>query len=150
MGPVNIEIKARCADHAPLRAILEAHRARYIGQDHQVDTYFKVPDGRLKLRQGNIENSLIHYRRWRLANFRASGEPSPFRLSVHLAGLREREAALAGLREAHRQRDPWMVYLHSFDAFADLRDDPEFRSFVDQLGFPQPTDDLVSRIADRF
>ena len=63
MGPVNIEIKARCADHAPLRAILEAHRARYIGQDHQVDTYFKVPDGRLKLRQGNIENSLIHYRR---------------------------------------------------------------------------------------
>ena len=102
------------------------------------------------LDEGETRNSLIHYRRWRLANFRASGEPSPFRLSVHLAGLREREAALAGLREAHRQRDPWMVYLHSFDAFADLRDDSEFRTFVHQLGFPQPADDLVSRIADRF
>ena len=28
-----------------------------------MDTYFGVPEGRLKLRQGNIENSLIAYRR---------------------------------------------------------------------------------------
>ncbi|GJM31061.1 MAG: hypothetical protein DHS20C18_00620 [Saprospiraceae bacterium] len=34
-----------------------------MGQDHQVDTYFKVPNGRLKLREGNIENNLIHYHR---------------------------------------------------------------------------------------
>ena len=31
--------------------------------DHQVDTYFRVGAGRLKLRRGDIENSLIHYAR---------------------------------------------------------------------------------------
>jgi predicted adenylyl cyclase CyaB len=33
------------------------------GTDHQIDTYFKVPHGRLKLREGNIENNLIYYER---------------------------------------------------------------------------------------
>ena len=33
------------------------------GTDLQTDTYFNVPTGRLKLRQGNIENSLIYYER---------------------------------------------------------------------------------------
>jgi len=28
-----------------------------------MDTYFKIPSGRLKLREGNIENSLIYYDR---------------------------------------------------------------------------------------
>ena len=28
-----------------------------------MDTYFHVPNGRLKLREGNIENNLIHYHR---------------------------------------------------------------------------------------
>ena len=34
-----------------------------IGTDHQVDTYFNVSKGRLKLREGNIENALINYYR---------------------------------------------------------------------------------------
>ena len=33
------------------------------GLDHQVDTYFNAQFGRLKLREGNIENSLINYDR---------------------------------------------------------------------------------------
>lgn len=37
--------------------------ADYRGTDHQRDTYFHVPTGRLKLRQGNIENALIRYQR---------------------------------------------------------------------------------------
>jgi hypothetical protein len=32
-------------------------------EDHQKDTYYNVPDGRLKLREGNIENALIWYQR---------------------------------------------------------------------------------------
>lgn len=46
-----------------VEAFLLANQARYVGLDHQKDTYFTVPSGRLKLRQGNIENSLIFYNR---------------------------------------------------------------------------------------
>ena len=58
-----VEIKARAADFAPARAVLAARGARFVGLDHQVDTYFRVASGRLKLREGDLENSLIHYER---------------------------------------------------------------------------------------
>jgi len=60
---VNFEFKARLKNDARARAALRKLRARYIGTDHQVDTYFRVPAGRLKIRQGRIENALIFYRR---------------------------------------------------------------------------------------
>lgn len=63
MAHLNIEIKARCTDPERIRRILQQHNARFVGIDTQVDTYFKVPAGRLKLRQGTIENALIYYRR---------------------------------------------------------------------------------------
>jgi len=34
-----------------------------MGIDQQTDTYFNVANGRMKLREGNIENALIHYKR---------------------------------------------------------------------------------------
>ena len=37
--------------------------AEFRGIDLQVDTYFNVTNGRLKLREGNIENNLIYYER---------------------------------------------------------------------------------------
>lgn len=58
-----IEIKARSDRQAEIRALLQQHHADFKGTDHQVDTYFKVANGRLKLREGNIENHLIHYHR---------------------------------------------------------------------------------------
>lgn len=61
--PLNVEIKARCANPDKVRRYLLDNQARFLGTDHQVDTYFQVPEGRLKLRQGNIENALIHYQR---------------------------------------------------------------------------------------
>ena len=63
MKHLNIEIKARCEDLDYVREMLENQQASFIGLDHQVDTYFKVNDGRLKLREGNIERALIHYNR---------------------------------------------------------------------------------------
>lgn len=60
---INIEIKAKCANHKKIREILAAEGAIYKGTDHQIDTYFKVNNGRLKLREGNIENNLIYYDR---------------------------------------------------------------------------------------
>ncbi len=60
---LNIEIKTRTAQPDHIKSVLENLGADYRGIDHQIDTYFTVPDGRLKLRQGNIENSLIFYQR---------------------------------------------------------------------------------------
>ncbi len=69
---LNIEIKARCPDPNRVRKLLRAAEADFRGTDHQVDTYFEVARGRLKLRQGNIEQSLIYYERGDLAGPKSS------------------------------------------------------------------------------
>jgi len=61
--PINIEIKAHCRDLNRIRQILKDHNAEFKGIDHQIDSYFNSKNGRLKLREGNIENNLIHYER---------------------------------------------------------------------------------------
>jgi len=59
-----IEIKARCSNPSKVRQLLlQQLNIQFIGVDAQMDTYFKIPSGRLKLREGNIENSLIYYDR---------------------------------------------------------------------------------------
>ncbi len=58
-----VEIKARCDDHDRIRSFLTSRRAVFRGTDRQVDTYFKVNHGRLKLREGTIENFLVCYDR---------------------------------------------------------------------------------------
>lgn len=63
MKHLNIEIKAKCNDHDKIRSVLKSHNADFKGIDHQIDTYFKVNNGRLKLREGNIENFLVFYER---------------------------------------------------------------------------------------
>ena len=63
MGQISFEIKARCHDPARVRKVLRSRNAVYKGLDHQIDTYFRIPFGRLKLREGNIENALIYYNR---------------------------------------------------------------------------------------
>ncbi len=60
---LNVEMKACCSEPQKVRNILESLGAEYRGLDHQIDTYFKAPNGRLKLREGNIENFLIFYER---------------------------------------------------------------------------------------
>ncbi len=61
--PINIEIKAHCRDLNKVRDILKELNAETKGTDHQIDTYYNSKKGRLKLREGNIENNLIHYER---------------------------------------------------------------------------------------
>jgi len=62
---VLVELKARISSVGTLRKKLEAMGARYIGTYRQVDTYFYVPRGRLKLREveGTKETQLIYYER---------------------------------------------------------------------------------------
>jgi predicted adenylyl cyclase CyaB len=63
MSILNVEIKAKCTGHEKIIEKLKELNARYIGCDKQTDTYFKCSHGRLKLREGNIENALIQYYR---------------------------------------------------------------------------------------
>jgi len=63
MSHLNIEIKAHCNRTDVIRKILRERSAVFKGIDRQVDTYFNSPNGRLKLREGSIEDSLIHYHR---------------------------------------------------------------------------------------
>ena len=57
---INIEIKAHCHDFKKIRESLKSLNANFNGIDQQIDTYFHSKNGRLKLREGNIENTLIH------------------------------------------------------------------------------------------
>ncbi|MEJ8755459.1 class IV adenylate cyclase [Pontibacter sp. H259] len=59
----DITIKARCPEPAKVESILLENDAAYVGLDAQTDTYYKTDYGKLKHRQGNIENVLIHYNR---------------------------------------------------------------------------------------
>lgn len=72
MSHLNIEIKARCSDHSKIRNILLTGNAVYAGIDHQLDTYFHTESGRLKLREGSIENYLIYYERENIAGPKSS------------------------------------------------------------------------------
>ncbi len=63
MTHLNIEFKAKANDIKALEEKMLTLNSTYIGEDHQKDTYYNVADGRLKLREGNIENALIWYKR---------------------------------------------------------------------------------------
>lgn len=72
MPILNIEFKAKTNKLAALETLLQTHNPLFVGEDHQVDTYFNIQSGRLKLREGNIENALIHYEREDLAGAKSS------------------------------------------------------------------------------
>ena len=72
MSILNIEFKASTNKLAALETLLLQHIPLFIGEDHQIDTYFNVTKGRLKLREGNIENALIHYEREDTAGAKSS------------------------------------------------------------------------------
>jgi adenylate cyclase class IV len=62
--PTNLEIKARINSLKAARKVAGALRARSQGILRQTDTYFKVKEGRLKLREINGNRlELIYYRR---------------------------------------------------------------------------------------
>ncbi len=60
-----VELKAEVDDLAIIRDMLVYIRAEKIGVFHQIDTYYSVPKGRLKLREveGKTDAELIYYER---------------------------------------------------------------------------------------
>jgi adenylate cyclase, class 2 len=96
MAYLNVEIKARCNSPETLRDYLLKNNADFRGTDFQTDTYFNVKNGRLKLREGNIENNLIYYER----NNQAGPKSSSFILTkIHDADkLKESLASADGIK----------------------------------------------------
>mgnify|MGYP001549615252 CR=1 FL=1 len=72
MPHINFEFKAATKDIGALEKKLLQLNPNFIGEDKQTDTYFNVTKGRLKLREGNIENSLIYYERQDVADAKQS------------------------------------------------------------------------------
>ena len=72
MAFLNFEFKAGTSDLKNLEDKLLALNPKFIGEYNQTDTYFNVTKGRLKLREGNIENSLIWYERQNTAGAKQS------------------------------------------------------------------------------
>lgn len=99
---LNFEFKARAHNLAELEQKLQTLLPIFIGEDLQTDTYFNVPNGRMKLREGNIENALIHYRRSNIAGAKQSDvilyqhEPN--------AGLKNALVAALGIKTVVEKR----------------------------------------------
>ncbi len=72
MPILNYEFKAKTNELNSLETKLLQLDPKFIGEDNQTDTYFNVSKGRLKLREGNIENSLIWYERENTAGAKQS------------------------------------------------------------------------------
>jgi len=72
MNIKNFEFKAKVDELDQYENKLLELNPVFHGLDHQIDTYFNVPIGRLKLREGNIENSLINYDRQDTADMKQS------------------------------------------------------------------------------
>lgn len=91
--PLNYEFKAKTDRLEELEKLLLQKAPRFVGEDHQTDTYFNVPTGRLKLREGNIENTLIQYHRSNVAGAKQSDvllyhhQPDPSLKAVLVASL---------------------------------------------------------------
>lgn len=72
MTHLNIEFKAVANNIEAHEEKLLSLKPTFIGEDHQKDTYYDVEIGRLKLREGNIENALIWYQRDDIAGAKQS------------------------------------------------------------------------------
>ncbi len=96
MSIKNFEFKARVDNLSDFESKLLALNPDFRGTDYQTDTYFNVKTGRLKLREGNIENSLISYDREDFAGSRQadiilyshSSDPSLKSILVKHLGIR--------------------------------------------------------------
>jgi len=105
---IDVEIKARCENQKFIRDILKSKGARFAGIDNQTDIYFKSNTGRLKLRKGNIEQSLVYYERENIKGIK----PSEFILykTQDVPALEKiLRKSLSVLIEVHKTREMYFI-----------------------------------------
>lgn len=131
----NLELKARIADLEEARRVAAALGAARQGSERQVDQYFGVPAGRLKLRHSSRDGAhLIAYLRpdepgSRVARFHRLPVADP-------AGLGETLAAMFGAAvRVEKERDVWWwhdVRIH-LDRVEGLGSFVEFEARLDRI-----------------
>ena len=126
MFHLNVEIKAKCDDPSFIRDYLVKNNSDFKGLDEQTDTYFNVSNGRLKLREGIIENNLIFYDR--------SNQAGPKRSHFHLVkvedarGLKDVLERSCGIKMIVRKRRE-IYYIENVKFHIDEL--PDLGSFVE-------------------
>ena len=110
---INVEIKAKCLNPDKVRDILNAEGADYKGLDKQTDTYFHCDNGRLKLREGNIENALIFYQR------------------DNKAGPKVSNVSISKIASDHQTKE---VLTKAYGVFIEVKKDREIY-FIDNIKF---------------
>jgi len=104
-----IELKAKVDSLDTFRKRLQEMRARHIGTFHQIDTYFEVPEGRLKLREteGTGKAQIVYYEREDIPGPKTSRvfiielqEPEFFKSFLHK--VLRMKAAVEKTREIYR------------------------------------------------
>lgn len=128
----NIELKARLADRTRAEAVCRELGAAYQGELDQTDTYFRVVEGRLKLREQTPgDDHLIFYRRDDRAEARESDyviSPAP----PELKGVLSDALGVGGV--VHKVRSLWLwdnVRIH-LDRVEGLGDYIEFEAVLDE------------------
>lgn len=105
---VMVELKAKADNLTSIRNKLNEWSAKRIGLFHQIDTYYKVPKGRLKLREmeGKEEGELIYYEREDVAKPKRSFDfilkiPQPHVFRQILEQIMETKAVVDKIREIY-------------------------------------------------
>jgi len=127
----NIELKVRCADLAAVRAALVS-LAPAPAVESQTDTYFRVPHGRLKLREIDGQPAvLVAYDRpdrgeFRLSTYHLVPAPDPAALKAALAAVLGSRGSVRKRREIYLWHN---VRIH-LDEVADLGTFVEFEAVL--------------------
>jgi adenylate cyclase, class 2 len=88
-------LKAKISSGKEVEKKLAQLNSRFVGIDLQTDTYFQVENGKLKLREGTIENLITHYERTH------QGEAEKTR--VYRYDVNPTPAEIQKLRSTHQQ-----------------------------------------------
>jgi len=156
----NIEIKARYPDLTKARRIAGDLGAELLDREHQVDTYFRVQSGRLKLRESDMRGAhLIPYRRPdrtgpKRSDYELIAIANPVRIREMLSDILGVIAVVDKIREIHlfnrtRIHLDDVKDLGTFIEFeamlAEGETDEEGRARVDELlaAFGITADDLI-------
>ncbi len=148
----NIEIKAHYADPDRALEVVERLDCEYEGTDHQIDTFFEVAAGRMKLRESSLHGaSLIPYLRENKAAPRASEYAViPIPDVEKVKPLLERILGVAAIVEKERRIYHYQNVRIHLDRVKHLGTFIEFEAVINGDTTDEQGQELIRFLMDRF